>query len=140
MYNNTIEEVTECVHVGVTLNAYQNNTQLVKQSVSKVRGALMAINGSGADGMSCSSAVKLYKTVVLPRALYGAELWSDLGTGELNTIEKAHRFCLKYIQHLPKCTKTIIVQSMVNVYSMETYIDIRKLQFFGRLCTLYQAC
>jgi hypothetical protein len=82
--------------------------------------------------MSCLSAIKLYKSIVLPRGLYGAELWSELSKIEVNKLERAHRFCLKYIQHLPKRTKTVIVQCMVNVYAMETYLDIRKLQFFWK--------
>jgi hypothetical protein len=136
LYGATIEEVSESTHVGVVLNAFQNNTQLITNCVSKIRGGLMAIIGCGATGLSCSTAIKLYKTIVLPRGLYASELWYKLNVDNLNTIERAHRFCLKYIQKMPSRTKTIIVQSMVNVYSLETYIDISKLKFLRRLCAL----
>jgi hypothetical protein len=108
LYDKAIEEVIECSHVGVILNAYQNNSKQISNCVSNVRGGLMAILGSGVDGMSCLSAIKLYKSIVLPRGLYGAELWSELSKNEVSKVERAHRFCLKYIQHLPKRTKTVI--------------------------------
>jgi hypothetical protein len=126
LYDKVIENVEESVHVGITLNIFQNNLQRMTKSASKIRGGLMAIAGSRASGLSCCTAIKLYKTVVLPRGLYGAELWSRLNKNELSTIERAHRFCLKFIQRLPKRTKTVIVECMVDTYSIETYIDIKK--------------
>ena len=86
--------------------------------------------------MSCLTAIKLYKTIVPPRSLYGAELWFKITNDQLKKLERAHRFCLKIIQAMPKRTKTCIVQCMVNVFSLEAYIDLKKLLFFGRLCRL----
>jgi hypothetical protein len=137
LYGNSIDEVTECMHVGITLNGHQNNTYLLQNCASKLRGGLMAIVGSGAEGLSCCSAVKLYKTIVLPRGLYGAELWSNISRTNLDIAERAHRFCLKFIQHLPKRTKTIIVQSMINMYGLETYIDKKKNYSFLEDCVSY---
>ena len=36
--------------------------------------------------MSCLTAIILYKTVVLPRGLYGAELWDRLTKEELRKL------------------------------------------------------
>jgi hypothetical protein len=88
-------------------------------------------------GMSCLTAAKLYRTIVLPTSLYGAELWSKLSQDDTLKLERAHNFCLKIIQKFPVRTKTVIAQSMLNMYSLESYIHIRKLQFFGRLCRLH---
>jgi hypothetical protein len=103
-----------------------------------MRGALMSIVGSGVrpTGLSCVTVIKLYKTIVLHRSLYGAELWSKLTKENITKLEKAQHFCLKVVQTLPNRTKSVIVQAMVNIYSIETCIDIKKLQFMGRLCRL----
>jgi hypothetical protein len=87
-------------------------------------------------GLSCVTVIKLYKTIVLPRSLYGAELWSKLTQENITKLERAQHFCLKVVQTLPNRTKGVIVQAMVNIYSIETCIDINKLQFMGRLCRL----
>jgi hypothetical protein len=110
LYGSVIEEVTECVHVGIKLNAFLNNSKQITASVSNLRGGLMAIVGAGAAELSCTTAIKLYKTIVLPRGLYGAELWSNLSANDINTIEKALRFCLKYIQKMPRRTNTVILR------------------------------
>jgi hypothetical protein len=68
--------------------------------------------------------------------MYGAELWYKVSEDDLLKLERAHRFCLKIIQGLPKRTSTVIVQSMVDMFSIEKYIDLRKLVFVGRLCRL----
>jgi hypothetical protein len=138
LYGKEVEQVSESVHVGITLNAHGNNTTRTANAVSKMRRSFMSIKCSGTNstGMSCLTAIKLYRTVVLPRCLYGAELWLNLTDDHLKQIEIAHHFCLKIIQAMPKRTKTCIIQSMVNVYSIETYIDLKKLLFMGRLCRL----
>ena len=89
--------------------------------------------------LSCITAIKLYKSIVLPRCLYGSELWHKLSKQDLTKLEEAHRFCLKKIQCFPKRTKTIIVECMSDCHSIEAYIDQRKLTFFGRLCRLNHA-
>jgi hypothetical protein len=138
LYGKEIDEVSEGVHVGIILNAYQNNTQRINNSVLKLRGALLSIVGSGVrqTGLSCLTATKLYKTIVLPRGLYGAELWSKQTKENILKVERAHHFCLKVIQTLPKRTKTVVVEKMVNMYCIETHVELKKLIFLGRLCRL----
>lgn len=68
--------------------------------------------------------------MVLPKALYGCELWDNLATKHLDTLEKAHRFCVKYMQLLPKRTSTDLAFSLLNLYDIELEIDNRKLIFF----------
>ena len=98
----------------------------------------MSILGNGVkrSGVSCITAMKLYKTIVHLRSLHGAELWSKYTKENAMKLERAHHFCLKVIQALPKRTKTIIVEQIVNMYSIETYIELKKLTFLSRLCRL----
>ena len=98
----------------------------------------MSIIGSGVNlpELSCMAAIKMYKTVVLPRALYGVELWHKITQADLSKLEVAHRFCIKIIQSFPKRTSSLIAESMADCQSIETYIDKKKLMFLGRLCRL----
>ena len=52
------------------------------------------------------------------------------------TIERAHRFCIKYMQGLHLRTRIDIALSIISVYSIESDIDFRKLILFGQLCRL----
>ena len=71
--------------------------------------------------------------MVLPKALYGCERTQN----QLNMLGKAHRFCLKYIQSLPKHTRTVIALSCIELFSTETETDKQKMIFvFGQFCNL----
>ena len=52
------------------------------------------------------------------------------------TMERAHRFCIKYMQGLHRRTRTDIALSMIAIYSIESVIDFKKLISFGQLCRL----
>ena len=90
--------------------------------------------GIHVEGLLSSTSVKIYKSLVLPRALYGSELWSDIGKTLVTQIEKAHRFCLKYIQNLPSYTRTNVCLSLAGVKPIEYKIEYRKLLFLGQIC------
>lgn len=82
------------------------------------------------------TAKHLYETIVLPKALYGCELWSNLLQKDIEQLEVAHRFCLKVIQSLPKLARTDVILSALGMLPIEAEIDKRKLIFFGQLCRL----
>ena len=138
LYGEAIEEVVDHVHVGVSLNVYQSTAGRSVEAAAKMRRCLMSIVGSRVNLMelSCSTAVKLYHTIVLPRGLYGAELWYKLTKDDLSKLDVAHRFCLKTIQSFPKRAKSVIVERMAKCHDIEAYIDKKKLLFVGRLCRL----
>jgi hypothetical protein len=138
LYDKTVEEVITYTHVGITLDVLHNTTQRSVSAAAKMRSGLMALIGSGVNlnKVSCVTALKLYERIVLPRALYGSELWYKLSKDDVSKLEIAHRFCLKTIQSFPKRTRTVIAQSMINSQSVETHIDYKKLLFVGRLCRL----
>ena len=138
LYDEEIEKVSSCIHVGIALNSSKYTATRTNNAISKMRGGLMSIIGHGVKlpELSCITAVKLYKSIVLPSSLYGSELWYRLTRNDITKLEVAHRFCLKYIQSFPKRTRTIIVHTMSKCSSIESYIDRKKLLFFGRLCRL----
>ena len=51
-------------------------------------------------------------------------------------LEKSHRFCLKFIQCIPKYTRTDICVSLIGSRNICFQIEQRKLFFMGKLCCL----
>jgi hypothetical protein len=98
----------------------------------------MEIIGSGirVSEVGCITAIKLYKSIVLPRCLYGTELLYNISKPDVTKLQVAHRFSLKHIQSFPKRTSSVIVERMANVLDIDSYIETKKLLFFGRLCRL----
>ena len=80
LYGNIVTRVTDYVHVGIPLTSSLHPDNRAKDIASKMRGCLMSIMGSGISirDIGCMTSTKLYKAVVLPRCLYGTELWHDI--------------------------------------------------------------
>ena len=74
--------------------------------------------------------------MVIPKALYGCEMWSNLSNTDIAKLERAHRFCLRYMQRLSPNTSNQFTHSVINMGTIESFIDYRKLQFYGQLCRL----
>ena len=52
------------------------------------------------------------------------------------TMERAHRFCINFMQGLHRRTRTDIALSIISIYPIESEIDFRKLTLFVQLCRL----
>ena len=82
-------------------------------------------------GLNPTTSKRLYKSIVLPKALYGCELWDDLLPKHLAELEKSHCFCIKLMQSLPRSTSTDVASLLIGLNSIEVEIDYRKLIFLG---------
>ena len=69
----------------------------VEDRCKKIRGTFLSLINTGIyeDGFHPLTSKHLYETIVLPKALYGYELWNWLTQDHLNMLEKSHRFCKK---------------------------------------------
>ena len=136
--NDEIAETTECKHLGVMCDKFMSLDGTIKSASNKLKGTFLSLINSGIyeDGFNPLTSVHMYKTAVIPKALYGCELWSDLLPKHVLNIERAHRFCAKFIQFLPRNTNTEVVLSLIGINPIEADIDYRKLTFFGQLCRL----
>ena len=74
--------------------------------------------------------------IILPKALYGCELWNSAPPSHLDKLERSHRLCAKTIQGLPLSTSTDVALGALGLLPIEAEIDKRKLQFFSQLCRL----
>ena len=103
-----------------------------------LKGTLLSLMNIGLHkhGLNPITSLNIYRSVVLPKALYGCELWPSLNKNQMQSLEKAHRFCIKFIQNVPPYTRTDICLSLLGVPPLEFEIDYRKLLFFGQLCRL----
>ena len=77
---------------------------------------------------------------MLPKALYGCETWFSLNTNNISLLERAHRFCVKYMQGLSIRTRTDAALSLLGIFSIESEIDLRKLTLFGQFCGNNMKC
>ncbi|MEW8150680.1 MAG: reverse transcriptase family protein [Candidatus Thiodiazotropha endolucinida] len=133
-----IEEDDCYKHLGIHCNKYLSLDENVKSAIIKLKSTLLSLGNCGVheEGLNPITSKHIYKTIVLPKALYGCEIWDNLSTKHLNMLEMAHRFCVKYLQSLPKRTNTDLALSLINLQNIEHEIDYRKLMFLRQLCCL----
>ena len=131
--DNTLKDTNEWIHLGLNQNKLTNSTFDIGETVDKIRRTYFGIAECGAHDQYCcpTVSVKLYKSIVLPRCLYGSELWNSLSKTEICKLEVIHRYCVKRIQGFHIRTRTDIALGM-----LESMIDQRKLTFLGIMCRL----
>jgi len=78
----------------------------------------------------------IYKSVVIPKALFGCETWNHCASSDMKHIETAHRFCVKHMQRFSKYTNTMVRYLTIDLVPVQLEIDYRKLLMFGQLCRL----
>ncbi|MES9884072.1 MAG: reverse transcriptase family protein [Sedimenticola sp.] len=136
--NDSVEEAVNYTHLGIICNKYLDSKQNVMDAAVKIRATFMCLINSGIhkQGLHPMTAKKIYERIVLPKALYGCELWNNILPADTMLLERAHRMCIKYIQGLPKRTRTDIAVSLLGSYSLEAEIDRSKLRFLGQLIAI----
>ena len=127
-----MEETTQYKHLGIHLNKFMTCDSNIKEASNKLRGTMLGLVNCGIHehGLNPTTSKRLYKSIVLPKALYGCELWDDLLPKHLAELEKSHRFCSKLMQSLPRSTSTDVANLLIGLNSIEVEIDYRKLIFF----------
>ena len=102
---------------------------------SKLRSTFFSIinNGIYENGIHPVTSLKIYRSVVLPKALYGCELWHDISKTQLVKLERSHKFSIKHIQCIDRTTGSDIALSLLGCRSLEYEIDYKKITLFGQL-------
>ena len=137
--NSIIAESENYKHLGVNNNKYLSKKISIQDASHKLKGTFLSLVNSGIFNhgalhpLTCKT---IYKSIVLPKALYGCENWDNLSDTDLHTLERAHRFCVKHMQSLSTRTRTDTALSLLGVFPIETDIDFRKLTLFGQFCRL----
>ena len=128
---NAISEVENYTHLGIILNKYLNIDTSLSEANTKLRGTFLSLINCGLHpkGVTPSTLLTIYKSIVLPKALFGCEFWNTMSISDIRKLEIAHRFCVKFIQNLPIYAKTDIALNALGITSIESQIDYRKLNF-----------
>ena len=71
--------------------------------------------------MSCLYDLREIKLFVcLLVCLYGCESWNNLTESQILTLERAHRYCITYMQGLPRQTRTDVALSLLGIYTIQS--------------------
>ena len=113
------------------MDKYLSMSEAVSEACRKLKSTFFSItkNGLSPRGLNPLTFASIYKTVVLPKAIYGCELWNTLSTSNVSQLEKAHRLCLKYMQNMPMYTSTVFVLNSLGTVPIENAIDHKKTHF-----------
>lgn len=133
-----IPEKERYKHLGILCDKNMTFNEIITEACKKIKGTFLSIVNCGLneDGFNPITSKHIYSSVVLPRALYGCELWSRLLPSHILVLERAHRFCLKFMQYLPRGTATDVALALLGAHSIEVEIDKRKLLFLEQICNL----
>jgi len=130
-----VNEAASHTHLGILQDKYRSSTKTAITAAQKLKKTLMSILGPGLQPHKFNpiSSNRIYRTVCLPRALYGSELWCNLSQQNIKILERAHRFCLKRMQGFGRLTRTATVQAMIGSISLKGFLEKQCLLFFGQL-------
>ena len=92
-----IPEKEEFVHLGLICSKYSNSTTSVKHIDRKLRCTCFGLikKGLHRHGLNPLTSHRIYKSIIIPRALFGCELKPSLTRRDSLTLERSHRLCLK---------------------------------------------
>ena len=131
-----IDVVKSHTHCGVQLTSDISSAGITKSVCRKGRGIMLSLQNCGLGSLNPLTLLKLYKSIVLPSALFGCELWNSLSETEWVMLERMQRFCAKCMQKLGRQTRSDMCCPMLGLFSIRSYIDKLKLGFVRRLCAL----
>jgi hypothetical protein len=97
--NSVVSETNSNVHLGVKTDHFLTNKEAVDSACNKLRGTNLNLINSGMSpqGLNPISSKIIYTSKVIPKALYGCELWSSLSATDILRLEQSHRFlCQTY--------------------------------------------
>ena len=120
-----IEEVKNHFHCGIKLTTDKTTVNITKDLCRKGRGIMLSLQHCGIGKLLPLTLVKLYKAIVLPSALFGCELWTNVSDTEYKMLEKMQRFCAKYIQNLGRSTRSDMCVPMLGLMSLFKHILIK---------------
>ena len=102
--NGIIKENENYKHLGIINNKYLSKKVNIKHVTDKFKkGTYFSLANSEIpllETLHLLICITIYKSVVIPKALYGCEYINNITESEMVTIERSHRFCIKRMQSL----------------------------------------
>ena len=136
--NEELREGDEYKHLGISVNKDMKVKRNVTESASNIRKIFFGLVSSGFSEMHLHPLTlkRIYESIVLPKSLYGCELWCHLSQSDCLLLERSHRLCIKSMQNMDRNTRTCVALSLFGTSSLKYVIHKRKLILFGQLCRL----
>ena len=93
--DSELQETDNYTHLGIVCNKYMNMKENVQESASKIRKIFFGLLNSAfcETELHPLTLKRIYDFVVLPKALYGCELWCDIRQSDILALERSHRLC-----------------------------------------------
>lgn len=138
LYNEPISTVKMAKHCGINLYTCLKTMDRTIDVCRTLRATVISLIRLGVHPAILNPIVcsKFVKQVCYPKALYGCELWGKLTSTEWLMLERTQHYICKNIQGLPRRTRSDMCLPMIGWFSIESYVDEKKLYFLGRICNL----
>ncbi|CAG2184978.1 unnamed protein product [Mytilus edulis] len=138
LYNEPISTVKMAKHCGINLYTCPKTMDRTIDVCRTLRATVISLIRLGVHPAILNPIVcsKFVKQVCYPKALYGCELWGKLTSTEWLMLERTQHYICKNIQGLPRRTRSDMCLPMIGWFSIESYVDEKKLYFLGRICNL----
>ncbi|CAC5368106.1 unnamed protein product [Mytilus coruscus] len=138
LYNEPISTVKTAKHCGIELYTCLKSMERTIDICRTLRTTVISLIRLGVHPAILNPIVcsKFVKQVCYPKALYGCELWGKLTSTEWLMLERTQHYVCKNTQGLPRRTQSDMCLPMIGWFSIESYVDEKKLLFLGRICNL----
>ena len=132
---DTLEEVTHCTHLGVTLCSYDSSSKRTEEACDKGRRQLATLHSSGvrSNGSYPFVCSFLWNRICLPSMLHGCELWNNMNQYELNDLEQTQSRTFRLIQNIPPRTHSVLTRGLLGQLAINCHVKLQKLMFLQRL-------
>ncbi len=122
-------------HLGLTRFSMEVKDGAITEKVKLARRTAYALMGTGLhgrNGLPAAVSLKIYKSYVLPRLLYGLEAM-NLDSKQLRELDQYHIRFLRQIQSLPDRTARCGVFILLGTVPMEALYHLAILSLLGRI-------
>ena len=132
-----IKEEVDYDHLGLKNNCLGQNTNRIKEKLSKGRKALNAASGLGlkSGGLTIRACGKLFWAMVVPIITFASELWV-LSDEDIRLIEEFQRYAGRRIQRFPQGSPNETSYTGLGWIRLEFFIYVKKLLFIRSVSIL----
>ncbi|CAC5375857.1 unnamed protein product [Mytilus coruscus] len=140
LYKEPNIPVKSATHVGISLDTSMKTMDRTLKACRTLKATTASVIRSCIHPAVLNPIVcaKIIRQVCYPKALYGCEIWGKLSKTETFMLERTHHYVCKFIQGFPRRTRTDMCLSLIGWFNLDSFINERKLLFFGRICNLPQ--
>ena len=126
------------IHLGIECNPYLSTAKNIDDACIRLRGSYMGLcaKGISPERLSPSTLMTVFNSAILPKALYGCELWNNNSATDLARLSTAQKFCLKNMQGYNRHISSDFCLLTVNAIPVVNTLESRKLNLFGQICRL----